>query len=772
MAASSCLVPGLEGDTIMAQMQKLFEPPGKNLPQKQEQECTAELHPYFKRPGKGHNHDCCDSCFEGGALICCDSCPSSFHLQCHDPPLEDNDIPEGDWICIKCFASKPENQRLLANAKKKLGSPVKLPKLPLVEEKVKTPDKGGLNKLPGDKDWRPGGKGKKVEIGKNARSTRTLKKKMYADNSTEDEDNEFEPFKPEDLEPLVHIPIKKRGAYKELYIDYLKQKPEVTYQPFSLLLEAAANQNAQEFGLPPAINLPEKFPYSWKWSSAEKRKRMLADEEPEPRGQVTKCHVCVKSSRVGSLVKCDYCPLSFHLDCLDPPLSEIPRDVWMCPNHVEQFLDNKFLSSTSITERVQLWDKYAKQPIDTNAVKLQFMKRCQRKKKMFGKKVKTSAAHKVVVPNYVVSQYKKPPSLLPGPAYDKWVNPTERRKLQNQDCNADRDQESEEEMEWVSGLVSLQTSILKEKFDKEMEIKQKDQKMRKRQADETEDKMSEALSEIENEIGEASTVTKSGSEVGTEKNIKTSDLKDRLGEISVKVEDDMNGTNNGNSPASTLSSYSLSPRHTNDLSSHSNLATQLAEYLAEHSNHNISDMDPVVVQYLAHRQLQTLLPTPKVNTDVVQARACLTPLHSRRQPALMQYRSLSIGVGGGVGLDLEKYGHCNCLSEKHAVIFYDELSSQYELINYSQHGTVVDETLYSLDYKVVDARYPEKKFKSPVEMMAKRQGTKSKGGCYCEDDALVGCEGSALLHHGSLLQFGCLQFVFSISTQEEDLLEM
>ena len=81
MAASTSLVPGLEGDTIMAQMQKLFEPPGKSVPEKQEQECTAELHPYFKRPGKGHNHDCCDSCFEGGALICCDSCPSSFHLQ-------------------------------------------------------------------------------------------------------------------------------------------------------------------------------------------------------------------------------------------------------------------------------------------------------------------------------------------------------------------------------------------------------------------------------------------------------------------------------------------------------------------------------------------------------------------------------------------------------------------------------------------------------------------------------------------------------------------
>jgi hypothetical protein len=31
-----------------------------------------------------------------------------FPLQCHDPPLEDEDIPEGDWVCIKCYSSKPD----------------------------------------------------------------------------------------------------------------------------------------------------------------------------------------------------------------------------------------------------------------------------------------------------------------------------------------------------------------------------------------------------------------------------------------------------------------------------------------------------------------------------------------------------------------------------------------------------------------------------------------------------------------------------------------
>eukprot|EP00092_Neocalanus_flemingeri_P030683 GFUD01033315.1.p1 GENE.GFUD01033315.1~~GFUD01033315.1.p1 ORF type:complete len:771 (+),score=220.33 GFUD01033315.1:57-2369(+) len=770
MSTSSGLVPGIEGDTIMAQMQKLFEPPGKSLPLKVDQESTSELHPYFKRPGKGHNHDCCDSCFEGGALICCDSCPSSFHLQCHDPPLEDNDIPEGDWICIKCFAAKPENQKLVANAKKKDKSPAKISKQKSIEEKLKSPDKA-LPKVPGDKDWRPGGKGKKVEVGKPLRATRTLKKKMYADNSTGDEESEYEQFIPQELEPVpAH---RKRGAYKELYIEHLKYKPELTSKPFALLLQAVNNENATEFELPHAINLPEKFPYSWKWSSADKRKKMLADEEPEPRGQVTMCYVCVKSSRIGPLVRCDYCPISFHLDCLDPPMSEVPRDQWMCPNHVEQYLDNKILTSTSITERVKLWDKFAKQPIDSNAVKLQFMKRCQRRNDRFKRKVPTCAQFKVKVPNFIVSQYKRPPSLLPGPAHDRWMDPTERRQNQKKGCQAG-ETENGDEMEWVASLVSLQTAILREKLVEEVDIREQELKKTKNNGSDYIEKVETVSANSNSEALEDSskedTLTHSESQITSTLN--TSHLKECLGEISVKVEAADLTADNGCSPASTLSTCSLSPRHTNNLASHPTLATQLAEYLAEHSSHNIAALDPVVVQYLAHRQLQTLLPTPTVNTSVVQARASLTPLHSRRQPAYMQYRSLIIGTGHGAGLDLEKYGHCNYLSAKHATLFYDELSAQYELINYSQYGTVVDECLYSLDTRGVLDRYPEQKVRSPVEVMARRDGGQSVGGCYCDEEVRSGCEGSALLHHGSLVQFGCLQFVFSVASEEMDSVEM
>jgi len=716
------LVPGIEGDSIMAQIQKLFEPPGSSGAGV----CVdgvgdpGDLHPYFKRPGKGHNNDCCDSCGEGGALICCDFCPASFHLQCHDPPLEDHDIPEGDWMCIKCFAARPENQKLIEKARLKPKSPVKpssaktSSKVVVEQEKVTPGVSGAAPVTKVDKEWKPGGKGKRIEVSKPVRATRTLKKKMYADNSTEDEGSEKE----QDTMEIENNPSSSRGNYKELYIEHIINKPTETSKPFLALLQAVSNENAVEFELPKAINLPERFPYSWKWSTDEKRRKVEEDSD-----KPLMCYICGKTNRVGPLVTCDYCPLSFHLDCLDPPMSEIPRDVWMCPNHVETFLDTR-LETTRVTERVKLWDKFARQPLDTNAVKLQFMKRCQREKrndKFTKRKTPIDAKNKIAVPNYVKSYYRNPPSLLPGTGHERWLKPETRPGGDT------------EEMEWVSGLVSLQTDLLKnivnnkdknDKISKEDEVEE--EAIKEEKDDDTDLKCNESLEE-----------------------------------------DDMSQSV---SPSSTLSTCSLSPRHRHQLLSSSNtstssLVTMLSEYLAQHSHHDITSLDPVVVQYLAHRQLQTLMSHDRPGADpssVVQARASLTPLHSRKSPVLMKYRTLNIGAGAGSGLDLSQYGHCNYLSNKHATIFYDELSDCYELLNYSQHGTVVDEVMYGLDTGMVGARYNTHVPGGDQVTMASGD-TNGSPGCYCDPDIRPGCESSALLRHGALLQFGCLQFVFSVT---------
>lgn len=55
------------------------------------------------------------------------------------------------------------------------------------------------------------------------------------------------------------------------------------------------------------------------------------------------CFACgCAADGVRPTLQCDYCPLSFHLDCLDPPMAKPPyqtgnsekaRQNWMCPNH-------------------------------------------------------------------------------------------------------------------------------------------------------------------------------------------------------------------------------------------------------------------------------------------------------------------------------------------------------------------------------------------------------------------------------------------------------
>ncbi|KAI0282133.1 hypothetical protein BGY98DRAFT_955911 [Russula aff. rugulosa BPL654] len=59
----------------------------------------------------------------------------------------------------------------------------------------------------------------------------------------------------------------------------------------------------------------------------EKRSRRQSTHDPD-------------SELWSSIVSCDYCPLHWHLDCLNPPLLTMPPldRKWMCPNHVDHTL--------------------------------------------------------------------------------------------------------------------------------------------------------------------------------------------------------------------------------------------------------------------------------------------------------------------------------------------------------------------------------------------------------------------------------------------------
>lgn len=103
----------------------------------------------------------------------------------------------------------------------------------------------------------------------------------------------------------------------------------------------------------------------------------------------------------------------------------------------------------------------------------------------------------------------------------------------------------------------------------------------------------------------------------------------------------------------------------------------------------------------------------------VQARAVITPLGDMLEDSrwfsslgldhsiFMRYRTLYIGYGGHYSpsttlaqtetVDLSAIGYCCRISPQHAIIFYDEFSKSYELINYSEFGTEVNGQLYACD---------------------------------------------------------------------------
>jgi len=71
------------------------------------------------------------------------------------------------------------------------------------------------------------------------------------------------------------------------------------------------------------------------------------------------------------MVNCDFCALSFHLDCCDASLTaeRWTKERWMCPLHVEPFLDKYFVSSMSMCERLRIWKEHARQrDVDTFSI--------------------------------------------------------------------------------------------------------------------------------------------------------------------------------------------------------------------------------------------------------------------------------------------------------------------------------------------------------------------------------------------------------------------
>ncbi|XP_052072417.1 PHD finger protein 12-like isoform X1 [Mytilus californianus] len=878
---------------LMEEIQKLVSPPVSEETLRRQRREERE----YRRPGRAVNHDSCDSCKEGGDLLCCDKCPASFHLQCHNPPLEEDDVPPGEWICYRCRVA-PKQQ---------------------------------------DKDDDTSS----VNSGSSTQSNKPKKSRSSKNTALE--------------------------LMEDMEVEIAQDK-----NPLFTLARAAKLMNPTQFELPkdtaPTMNMPGSSKRKW-WGRDRNTQKKLAHEldngiVPLP---AKTCFMCDRSCRVGPLVQCDYCPLLYHMDCLDPPMTSLPTVRWICPNHPENFVDQNLLQTVSYSERIKLWNRFSGH-INQDGIKLDFLKKAHRKNPPFRIKIKHPLRKTTAIPQAIKDHYLNPPALLPRVTEPLCSNLGETTQPGQERLS---EITPEEEEDWLSSVVCLQTSIarhlaqsrsqknsegskptssasstskpekptaaiqpvvhrdsmdsssndslvsdvicgsdsktsvlenertsfngslsspdcfsngpldiskggaisllhppgtsfsnsgasaINSETDTSQKLENVGAKSRSNSVDSPQPNIvrlnwnSDKSSAVTMPSGKnivISAINKSNNSVVTKvlgpnqagkatgnnlagKNISgsnpTSILSPRGGAATVKVSNVQgkvatsstakvitvsappSAKPSGSITISTPKVSTANPQNsTNAIVSLNNTLQQCLDGSGEIE---LSKLDEKLIQILAWQRLQQLLPNKQsVTTTVtkkgvlnglfsqsdnpdVQARAVLCPLTSKGQPIPMSYRTLNIGTGADMDVCLSQYGHCNFISPKHAMVFYDETTRHYELLNYSEHGTTVDNVLYSCDFsdkpattpqptkvvaavrkiigknkqKVKEEPKEEIKEKDRITMSQRANDIKKPCNCKGSSSSLIGgsgagWEGTALLHHGSYIKVGCLQFVFSI----------
>ncbi|XP_070295059.1 PHD finger protein 12 isoform X3 [Salvelinus sp. IW2-2015] len=906
------------------------------------------------------------------------SLASSTHALLGNPPLSEEMLPPGDWMCHRCnFRRKKREQKAeptngLLERERPLSKRSSPPAAELERGTTTiTTTMLRLDRLPpGVGAAGPGLRVAAVRLERLERQASSRPGTPTSNASSTDMATPSEEQNEADAEmaKAEEVVVEAQGSEPERATTTHTPTPRLLKRPFQLLIAAAMERNPSQFQLPNELTCTTALPGITK----QRRKEELImktfrrpQHEMDPNGlvplPVRVCFSCTRNCRMAPLVQCDYCPLLFHMDCLDPPLTAMPTGRWMCPNHKEHLVLNR--RSLSLTSRCKLLDQFQDR-ISQHAVKVDFLRWVHRQNPpvLSGVHHKTKA---LKVPDAIKSQYKNPPAMLAPAAVRNGELIC--NGIPNQDCSPQHFTSQAEQQEWLRDVMALQCSIMrhlsgKQKSSSDWDSEQADVKpcvaleenstlpLAERTASalpapcskpcNTSDGSQGApvLKELsqgqesccctvrpclkcrkpngplmEQPVQANGTLAcdaasgacrqtelqlhiltpqaslpisalglpnhlRRGVVVKTERGSPLESCTQRgcspskCAATGQDVKSQAYGTPPGKAgaqatplscckelklgpnlgihvftppravkdsstasePTTTPPCFSLGP----DLKGSSMFPSSLSSSIADLSGGmkammegdgemELSNLDEELVKLLAWQRIQQLFP-PKVpptpqgsgltappTTTValkpqspaprteeeqkVQARATFYPLMGKGGAINMSYRTLYIGAGADMDVCLTNYGHCNYVSGKHACIFYDGNTKHYELLNYSEHGTTVDNVLYSCDFSEKASPSPVSGLVSKVQGIVRhckmreqeegaeavpspRTGLIPSGGvmscqpqggprlscnCKASSSSLIGgsgagWEGTALLHHGSYIKLGCMQFVFSI----------
>ncbi|NWY65258.1 PHF12 protein, partial [Erithacus rubecula] len=748
---------------------------------------------------------------------------------CSNPPLSEEMLPPGEWMCHRCTVRRKKREQ-----KKELGQVNGLVDKSGKRTTSPTSDADLLDRS--SSSIRANAHARILERRASRPGTPTSNASTETPNS---EQNDVD----EDI-----IDVDDDSAIAEMDCGQPQLK-----RPFELLIAAAMERNPTQFQLPNELTCTTALPGTSKRRRKEEttgKNVKKAQHELDHNGlvplPVKVCFTCNRSCRVAPLIQCDYCPLLFHMDCLEPPLTAMPLGRWMCPNHIEHVVLNQ--KNLTLSNRCRVFDRF-QDTISQHVVKVDFLNRIHKKHPPNRRVLQSVKRKGLKVPDAIKSQYRLPPPLLAPAAIrdgELICNGIPEEPLQKHLLNTEHLASQTEQQEWLCSVVALQCSILKHLSAKQMTSLWDSEQTEKADikpvivADgslanpyQAADKaptpslysMSSCTSGITTQnslsssqsqqtLTDSQRLTASGNTIPVLSHRQTWPrpltppascglLNHTIGTI-VKTENvagPVSCAQRGSAPVTSLPtsiSSSCASLETTSTLQRKNVQTQVGPPLtaelraggsplsatraltppqaagdgisavgstnrfcspAPPSDGKVSPstlsigsaltlpssltsnsaamldftsslkafmdgeieinmLDEQLIKFLALQRIHQLFP-PKAQSlassvnshqqspvgnhieaqrKEVQARAVFYPLMGLGGAVNMCYRTLYIGTGADMDVCLTSYGHCNYVSGKHACIFYDENTKHYELLNYSEHGTTVDNVLYSCDF--------------------------------------------------------------------------
>lgn len=443
--------------SLMKEIQALIAPPTSEEEKKSKKpRKNGKKHDLKNGSGKSNNNEYCNYCKEGGDLLCCDKCPAAFHLTCNDPPLDEDDIPPGDWLCKRCRILEGKSVGQVVN-----GSPNNTYvngfsdiSASLTMDTIKEQPAVGKNKtVPSITN--PDSLDEEID---------SSDKQACHDEKVKSQSVKQQTSSSSQQCKTVNKITNSSSIQNDVIDDVSTVRSPKNL--LSLLIKAAKLVNPIQFQLPTEYNPCISFPGSSKKSqpntnSGNSRSKKQPHEldnglVPLP---VKVCFKCVRSCRKAPLIQCDYCPLLYHADCLDPPLTTLPTTRWMCPNHVEHILEDKLLVSSSLSDRIKLWEKCRTRVAD-KVVKLDFLRKIHRTDPYYRCNLKEGPKNCVKVPKAIKEMYENPIAIHPKKS-PSFINPYENFK----ECMADLanyetkiSQMCQKEQEALVSMIALHSS--------------------------------------------------------------------------------------------------------------------------------------------------------------------------------------------------------------------------------------------------------------------------------------------------------------------------